>query len=100
MSDLTKLSDSEVRRRMQAIPAWEVKEGRLVRTFEFADFVAAFAFMAAVALIAERMEHHPNWSNAYNRVEIALNTHDVGGISSNDFELAERIDRVAQASAS
>ena len=72
-------------------PGWEIVDGRLRRTFEFADFVAAFGFMTKVALLAERADHHPDWSNAYNRVVIDLWSHDVGEITSRDHDLAERI---------
>ena len=62
------------------------------RTFRFADFSAAFAFMTQVALIAERMDHHPEWSNVYSRVTIRLTTHDAGGLSARDAKMAARID--------
>ena len=71
-----------------------MREGRLHREFEFAGFVEAFGFMSRVALLAEKMDHHPNWSNVYNRVVIDLSTHDVGGLSARDFELAGRIDQL------
>jgi 4a-hydroxytetrahydrobiopterin dehydratase len=64
----------------------------LVRHFVFKDFVAAFGFMTSIALLAEQLNHHPDWSNVYDKVSIKLSTHDVGGISEKDFELASRID--------
>lgn len=64
------------------------------RAFRFADFSAAWGFMSRVALLAERMDHHPEWSNVYNRVEILLTTHDAGGLSEKDVALAEAIDRL------
>ncbi|QEY31403.1 4a-hydroxytetrahydrobiopterin dehydratase [Synechococcus sp. RSCCF101] len=75
----------------QALPGWELKEGKLHRELRFSSFVTAFGFMAQVALLAESLGHHPEWSNVYNRVVIDLTTHDCGGLSSLDRELAERI---------
>lgn len=72
-------------------PGWEMIDGHLHRRFEFPDFVAAFSFMAAVALEAERADHHPNWSNAYNEVVIDLWSHDVGAVTDRDVALAGRI---------
>lgn len=72
---------------------WEEKKNQLYRSFEFKDFKEAFAFMTKVALIAEKMDHHPNWSNVYNKVEIYLNTHDAGDvITDKDHKLAKAID--------
>lgn len=68
----------------------------IARTLRFADFNAAFGFMARVALVAEKMDHHPEWSNVYNRVEVLLTTHDAGGVTGKDVELARFIDRAAE----
>jgi 4a-hydroxytetrahydrobiopterin dehydratase len=65
------------------------------RTFTFADFSAAFGFMARAALAAERMNHHPEWFNVWNRVEVTLSTHDAGGLTERDVKLAEALDRIA-----
>ncbi len=74
---------------------WEERDNSLVREFEFKDFSEAWAFMNRVALIAEKMDHHPNWSNVYNRVLIELNTHDAGDIiTEKDRVMAEQIDRL------
>lgn len=74
---------------------WEERPEGLCRTFEFRDFVQAFAFMTRVALIAERMGHHPSWTNTYSAVSIVLNTHDAGGaITDKDHRLAQAIDKV------
>ena len=74
---------------------WTEKEGRLCRTFRFADFSEAFAFMTRVAMIAEKQNHHPEWSNVYNTVHIALSTHDAGGaVTEKDHRLATAIDRL------
>ena len=76
-------------------PHWSVQQGKLHRDLQFADFSEAFGFMSRVALAAEAMGHHPNWSNVWNRVTIDLVTHDLGGVSSLDRTLAERINAIA-----
>jgi 4a-hydroxytetrahydrobiopterin dehydratase len=88
-----KLSDEEINRRLTEAPGWRYVNGCLEREFKFADFKTAFAFMTRVAEVAERLNHHPDWSNVYNRVTIRLNTHEVGGLSELDFELAKLIDQ-------
>lgn len=75
---------------------WTEKNDKLVKTFEFNNFVEAFGFMTKVAIIAEKMDHHPNWSNVYNKVSIELSTHDAGGIvTDKDKELAKAIDAIS-----
>lgn len=91
MASVQKLSETEVTARLADVPGWQLIDGKLQKTFTFSSFVRAFGFMASVALVAESMNHHPEWSNVYNRVTIALNTHDVGGISALDFSLAQKI---------
>ena len=76
------------------LPRWELRDDKLHRQFHFADFGHAFAFMTQVALLAEKMQHHPEWSNVYNRMTVDLTTHDAGGISPLDVELAEQIDQL------
>ena len=74
---------------------WTEEDNKLKRTFEFKDFVEAFGFMTRVAVIAEKMDHHPNWSNVYNQVTIELTTHDQGNtVTNRDRELAEKIDQL------
>ncbi|MEQ8881627.1 MAG: 4a-hydroxytetrahydrobiopterin dehydratase [Cyclobacteriaceae bacterium] len=74
---------------------WKQENNKLKRTIEFDDFVSAFGFMTQVAIIAERMNHHPNWSNSYNKVSFELSTHDVGGkVTERDRELAAAIDKI------
>lgn len=90
-----KLDAEEIAARRTRVPEWEVRGNRLVRRFTFGDFVDAFGFMSRVALLAERASHHPDWTNVWNRVEIALSTHDAGGLTERDFALAEEIDRTA-----
>jgi 4a-hydroxytetrahydrobiopterin dehydratase len=81
----------------QRLPAWSLVAGRdaLQRTFAFRDFNEAFGFMARVALLAERMDHHPEWSNVWNKVTVTLSTHAVGGLSERDLKLAEAMDAIA-----
>jgi 4a-hydroxytetrahydrobiopterin dehydratase len=90
-----KLDDAEVRRRLASVPSWELRDGKLHRTFTFRDFSEAFAFMARVALAAEKANHHPDWSNSWNKVAIDLVSHDVKGLSGRDFDLAAAIDAMA-----
>jgi 4a-hydroxytetrahydrobiopterin dehydratase len=92
MSPRKKLTADEIQARLADLPGWHLDGDRLHRRFQFPDFVAAFGFMTRAALIAERMNHHPDWSNVYNRVEVHLSTHDVGGLSALDFELAAHLD--------
>lgn len=91
MGERKALTEAEVQARLAEVPGWALQGGRLVREFRFATFVEAFGFMSRVALLAERMNHHPDWSNVYNRVSIALSTHDLGGLSTWDVELARQI---------
>jgi len=88
------LSEAERADALEALDEWDYDEGRdaITRTITFADFSEAFAFMTRVALLAEKMDHHPEWSNVWNRVEILLTTHDAGGLSTRDIVLAEAID--------
>lgn len=94
---IARLTDAERSAALAALPGWTHEPSRdaLVRRFVFADFVAAFAFMTAVALEAEKADHHPEWSNVYNRVTVLLTTHDAGGLSARDVALATRIDALA-----
>lgn len=89
---MTKLSAQEIERELQTLPDWQLREGKLWRRLQFANFVQAFAFMTKVALQAEKMDHHPEWHNVYNTLEIFLTTHDAGGITMRDMKLAKTID--------
>lgn len=93
------LTHEELEAALADRPRWRLKDGALHRALRFAGFVEAFGFMSSVALVAEAMNHHPEWSNVYDRVTIALTTHDVGGISPRDLALADRIDALAGAAA-
>lgn len=88
------LSEAERADALDGLPDWDHDEARdaIVRSFTFKDFSEAFAFMTRVALLAEQADHHPEWSNVYNRVEILLTTHDAGGLSERDIEMAEAIE--------
>ena len=85
---MERLTDSQIGQALTDLPGWSVKDGKLHREFEFADFDAAFAFMTKVASECQRMDHHPEWLNVYNRVAVDLMTHDAGGITENDVNLA------------
>jgi 4a-hydroxytetrahydrobiopterin dehydratase len=86
------LSEPEIAERLKKIPRWRVVDGRLHREFAFENFVAAFGFMSSVALLAEKRDHHPDWSNSYGKVVIDLVSHDAGGLTQRDFDLATAID--------
>jgi 4a-hydroxytetrahydrobiopterin dehydratase len=91
---LAQLTEAERGAALASLSEWSLRDDKLaiVRRFKFADFGEAFAFMTRVALIAEKADHHPEWSNVYNRVEITLTTHDAGGLSRRDVEMAGAID--------
>ena len=93
------LTPAEVAALPAALPAWqvrpEVRGGLIERHLQFADFRSAFGFMTQVALAAEAMNHHPEWSNVYHRVDIVLTTHEVGGLSTRDLALARVVDQLA-----
>jgi 4a-hydroxytetrahydrobiopterin dehydratase len=95
-----KLDADEVTKRLAEVAGWTLRESKLHREYKFADFVEAFGFMASVALVAERMNHHPEWFNVWSTVVVDLSTHDAGGITANDFELAAAMERLAGARAS
>jgi 4a-hydroxytetrahydrobiopterin dehydratase len=90
----TKLAETEVSAELRKLNGWSVEKGNLHRVFEFKDFSAAFGFMTRVALAAEKMDHHPDWSNSYNKVTVDLSTHSAGGLTKNDFELAGKIQQI------
>lgn len=92
-----KLDDAGIESQLAQLPGWAVIDGKLHREYRFADFVAAFGFMSSVALVAESMNHHPEWFNVYGTVRIDLVTHDAGGITELDFRLASRMEGVARA---
>ena len=93
---ILKLTDAERAQLSALLPEWPTLSERdaIMRRFTFENFAAAFAFMTEVARLAEQRDHHPEWSNIYNKVEIILSTHEAGGLSSRDVELAQFIDRL------
>ena len=90
-----KLSDTDVAEKLSNLDGWVLRDGQLHREFKFSDFVAAFSFMTSLALVAERLDHHPDWHNVYNRVTINLHTHDAGGLTDLDFQFAAKAGALA-----
>jgi len=89
-----KLTEQEIQAALATLPGWILANGKLHRKFECRDFVHAFGCMASVALTAEAMNHHPEWSNVWNKVTVDLTTHDAGGITKLDVELAQKISKI------
>ena len=87
-----KLSSDEIQTELNKVAGWVIQDAKLHKEFQFSSFIEAFGFMTQLALVAESMNHHPEWFNVYNRVVIDLTTHDAGGISNLDFELASKAD--------
>ena len=96
MPKVPKLSDAECGAALRDLPSWEIRDLKLHREYVFPDFVHAFGFMATSAIAIEAMNHHPEWSNVWNRVTIDLTTHDSGGITRKDFELAAKLEEFAK----
>lgn len=86
---LEKLSEDQIKKELAELSGWSVKDGKLHKDFVFRDFVDAFGFMSRAALHVERLNHHPEWFNVYNKLSVDLNTHDAGGITQNDIKLAK-----------
>lgn len=91
----TSLSSDQISQRLADIEGWELTGDTITRTFQFANFVQAFGFMASAAIMAEKMNHHPEWSNVYNKVTVNLTTHDAGGLTDLDFKLAAKMSDLA-----
>ena len=89
---MSRLTDTEIDTALASLPGWTRVGDGIERQYKFADFVAAFGFMTRVALMAEKADHHPEWSNVYNRVEVRLTTHDAGGITATHGALATAMD--------
>jgi len=96
LTQRTRITGDELARAVAALPDWSLVDGKLHREFRFPDFVRAFSFMSAVALVAEARDHHPEWFNVYNRVVVDLTTHDAGGVTQRDLDLARRMDELAR----
>ena len=95
MSRPTKLDDAAIATELATLPGWTHVAGKLHREYQFANFVTAFGFMTAVALVAEKLDHHPEWFNVYKTVDVTLSTHDAGGVTELDVKLAGAMDRLA-----
>lgn len=93
---MKKMKKAEIKSAMEQLPEWRVVDGKLHREYKFVDFPLAFGFMATAAPMIEKMNHHPEWANVYNRVTVDLTTHDAGGITGRDFELAALLEEVAR----
>lgn len=85
----------EIESRLADLPSWTLAGNKLHKKYQFADFIHAFGFMATAAIAIEKLNHHPEWANVYNRVTVDLTTHDTGGVSAKDFELAAILDKIA-----
>lgn len=90
-----RLDDDRITTALAELPGWSRDGDTIERTFEFADFVTAFGFMASCAIVAEKMNHHPEWSNVYRTVSVRLTTHDADGLTELDLELAGRMSELA-----
>jgi 4a-hydroxytetrahydrobiopterin dehydratase len=91
----TRATDAEIQAAPNELPGWELDDNAIARSFEFKDFAQAWAFMSRVAEAAEEMDHHPEWTNVYNKVLIRLSSHDADGLTARDFKLAARINKFA-----
>ena len=94
MPERKKLSDKEILEELGKVKGWSLVDGKLHREIQFVNFVEAFGFMSRVALVAESLNHHPEWFNVYNRVTVDLSTHDAGGVTEMDLTLAARINKM------
>ena len=92
----TKLTDSQIESAVSKLPGWTVAAGKLHREYKFPDFTHAVGFMATAATAIQAMDHHPEWTNVYNRVVVDLSTHDAGGITAWDVQLAEKLETFAK----
>ncbi|MEL7084736.1 MAG: 4a-hydroxytetrahydrobiopterin dehydratase [Cyanobacteria bacterium P01_A01_bin.3] len=91
----TKLNESDIQSELQQLSLWSIQNGKLHKEYQFGSFIEAFGWMSSVALVAESLGHHPEWFNVYSKVVVDLTTHDVGGISNLDFQLASKMDELA-----
>lgn len=90
----TKLNESDIQSELQQLSLWSIQDGKLHKEYQFGSFIEAFGWMSSVAIVAESIGHHPEWFNVYSKVVVDLTTHDVGGISSLDFQLAAKMDEL------
>lgn len=94
---MRKLSEQEINKNLENLEGWELSKNGIQTSFEFENFKEAFTLMTRIAFEAEGMDHHPNWTNVYNTLEITLTTHAAGGVTEKDFELARAIERIINA---
>jgi 4a-hydroxytetrahydrobiopterin dehydratase len=87
---------NQLNQSIETLHHWQVVEGKLAKTFKFKSFIRAFGWMSQIAIWAEKLNHHPEWFNVYNKVEVKLTTHDLGGISELDFKLAEKMELLSK----
>jgi len=90
-----RLSDAELDAALATLPEWRLRDGKLAREYRFRDFVEAWGFMSAAALLVQQMDHHPEWFNVYKTVEVTLSTHDAGGVTELDVQLAGAMEKIA-----
>lgn len=93
---MPKLTEAEIAEHMKSLPGWELGEDRILRKFRFKNFVEAFGWMTSVALVAEGMNHHPEWRNVWATVEVELTTHDAGGLTESDMKLASKMNELSR----
>jgi len=93
---MTKLTSDEIEAALRNLPGWSLVNAKLHREYRFTDFVHAFGFMATSAIAIEAMNHHPEWSNVWNRVTVDLTTHDASGITARDVKLASKLEEIAR----
>jgi 4a-hydroxytetrahydrobiopterin dehydratase len=94
MARPTAMTQEQIAAALRDLPEWTLRDGAIRRSVKLDDFVSAFGFMSSMALVSEALNHHPEWSNVYDRIEIALNTHDAKGITTLDFEWARRAEKL------
>ena len=94
MTNIAALSDTDIQRRLETYTEWTLQGKKLYRRLVFEDFVHAFGFMTQIAIVAEKIDHHPEWANVYRTVDIYLTTHEADGVSERDFELLEKIEHL------
>lgn len=92
--NIKKLSEEAIKLNLSKLSGWEIKNNKLHKLFKFKNFNQAFSFMTGVAMVCEKMNHHPEWSNVYGNVDVSLTTHRVAGLTELDFKLAEKIDKL------
>lgn len=92
MASLSVLNQSQIEECLQKNPGWEFKDGAFFKSFQFKNFIEAFGWMSRAALISEKMDHHPDWSNVYNRVQVQLSTHEASGVTERDLKWIEKVE--------